>query len=98
MTKLPSRKRQRTGEVTLLEKALGYKPLYPIAHGIGNENFELALAWATGVITTSQAASAIGFVTHDEFGVVHIETTRTLARMASWIREASKRSKLQIHV
>lgn len=89
---MQSRRKQATGSVTLLEKAVGHKGYTPIIHGIGNENYELAVAWANGEITNSQVAFALGLVKTDEIGLTKSDNMRAVYRMASYMREAIKRN------
>lgn len=94
--KLVSRKRSQTGEMTLLEKALGMNVRLPITHGIGNEHYELAIAWMQGLVTISQAGRALGLVSEDELGIIKIDNSLVVNRMAVWFREAVKRGIVKI--
>lgn len=93
---MKSRRRQETGSMTLLEKALGYKGYTPIIHGVGNEHYELACAWLNGEVTNSQVANALGLSKTDKIGLTKHDNMRAVYRMATYAREAIKRDKVKI--
>lgn len=93
---MASRKRQQTGSMTLLEKAVGYKGFEPIIHGIGNEHYELAVAWVMGQVTNSQVAEALGLRKTNGVGLSKGSNLLAVYRMAAYLREAIKRDVLKV--
>lgn len=93
---MTSRKRDRFGSMTLVEKAVGFKGYTPVVHGVGNEHYELAAAWVNGEVTNSQVAHALGMSKTDKLGLTRQDNLRAVYRMASYLREAVRRDKLSI--
>lgn len=94
---LKSKARVDTGSKTLLEKAIEKKTTAPITHRIGNEHYELALAWMTGMVTNAQVASALELVFVDDVGNVRTDSHSAVYRMAVYLREAFLRGKINVN-
>lgn len=91
-----SKKRQMTGALTLLEKAMGIETRKNLTEGIGNEHYELASGWMNGVVSNAQVAKALGLTSVDELGVESTDYQSAVMRMAVWLRDGVKRKKITV--